>query len=239
MGRSMRQRSLAGRLVEGDDVAVAVLVAVDDDRVLVEHRRRAEAVDRRRTGPATSARPRCRRSRSRRRLHGPCGRWVEEGDEDVLAVGRRRGAGVAVEVVQLLQRGGDDLLLPEDRCRRARSRHRSTRALSSVLRVVSRQVVRKTRSPQTMGDEWPLPGMASSRRRSRSPLHLMRHVLLVGGAVAVRPAPAGPVAARRACEHDQGRKRPGSNRFMREVPQRTVGTSGGGRKGGRRAASRE
>ncbi len=56
---------LPGVLVQGDEVGGGVLVAVEDEQVLVQDRRGAKAMHRRGVCPATSARFPCPRSRSR------------------------------------------------------------------------------------------------------------------------------------------------------------------------------
>src|SRR5262249_12425166 len=103
----------AGVLVQRHQVSHRVLVAVDDDRVLVENRGAAEAVAReeiaRRSLPDEVA------------LEVIAGdlnlRLFEERHPDMFAVGGGRGAGETVELVLRLRLGGNDDALPEDLAR--------------------------------------------------------------------------------------------------------------------------
>src|SRR5262249_24465585 len=101
---------LAGGPVQGDEVALGVLVAVEDDGVLVEDRRTAKAVTRQhlagRGAPHFLA--------VEVVAHDDHVGLLQEGDPDMLAVGGGRGAGVAVEAVLLFEGSAEDCLLPED-----------------------------------------------------------------------------------------------------------------------------
>ena len=128
---------------------VAVLVAVDDDQVLVEHRRASRSRVWSGTRRAISPRPCCPRSRSRRRASAA----REESDLDALAVGRRGGTGVAV-LVLLLQVRDDRRPSPRGSCR---SR---IEAVQHALFSASMHLATKTLPRLTIGDEWPVPGSA-------------------------------------------------------------------------------
>src|SRR5262245_61010127 len=101
---------LAGGLVQGDKVALGVLVAIEDHGVLVEDRRAAKAVTRQqlagRGAPHFLA--------VEIVTHDDHVGLLQEGDPDVFAVSGGRGAGVAVEAVLLFERSAEDCLLPEE-----------------------------------------------------------------------------------------------------------------------------
>ena len=75
-----------------------------------------------------------------------------EGDKDPLAIGGRRAGGIAVFLVDLLQRSLHHGLLPEHFAAGA------VQAKQHALLRLGQAVTVKTRSPQTIGEAWPTPG---------------------------------------------------------------------------------
>ena len=100
----------SGLLVEGDEVGVAVVIAVDDDLAIPEHGARAIAVF---AGESSG-------TRFPQLLPGEIVgrdehlRLVEKADVDRFPVRHRRARSVAVEPVNLLHRRFEDDLAPED-----------------------------------------------------------------------------------------------------------------------------
>ena len=180
-------------LVEGDEVRLAlllrILVAVDDEQILVEHRRTAEAVDG--VELAGGGVPELL-----------AGEVVAE-DTEVAAFGERdvdafavrdgRARREAVELVFPFERGRQALLGPELLPGRAVVAEEHPRLRRLVIAVVFEAAREEDFARDDHGrgvtDTWdrPLPLHAFFQRPLR------RILGFVGGAVAARAAPAGPV----------------------------------------------
>ncbi len=185
----------AGVFLIRHDPSDVVLVAVEDDEVLVKHRRTAEAV----LGGERAG----RFAPQLLAVHVVAGDddvgRLQERDPDALAVGGGRAAGVAVELVHLLRRRGQHGLLPERLAAApVEAEQIALLALGNVGRHENAVAPDDRRGMAHAGD-----GGFPRDVLGAAPVDGSFH--LVGNAVAERPAPGRPFAGHAGCRQKSRR----------------------------------